>query len=134
MEAEPMTLEVNIPDVHAEVTAAFYRYEDALVNNKVEVLDEIFWNHPTTLRYGATENLHSYQEICEFRASRPSQGLMRTLSNTRITTYGRDFAVANTEFKRPPGDRIGRQSQTWMRTPEGWRVVSAHVSIMIEPK
>jgi hypothetical protein len=134
MEAQPMTLEVNIPDVHAEVTAAFHRYEDALVNNKVEVLDEIFWNHPTTLRYGVTENLHSYQEICEFRASRPSQGLMRTLGNTRITTYGRDFAVANTEFKRPPGDRIGRQSQTWIRTPEGWRVVSAHVSIMIEPK
>ena len=129
-----MSHEVNIPDVLAEVTAAFYRYEDALVNNKVDVLDESFWDHPTTLRYGVTENLHSYREICEFRASRPSQGLMRTLENTRITTYGHDFAVANTEFKRPPGDRIGRQSQTWMRTPAGWRVVAAHVSIMIEPK
>lgn len=129
-----MSLEVNIPDVLAEVTAAFQRYEDALINNKVEVLDEIFWDHPTTLRYGVTENLHSYQEICEFRASRPSQGLLRILDNTRITTYGHDFAVANTEFKRPPGDRIGRQSQTWMRTPAGWRVVSAHVSLMIEPR
>ena len=129
-----MSLEVNIPDVLAEVTAAFYRYEDALVNNKVDVLDESFWDHPTTLRYGVTENLHSYEEICEFRASRPSHGLMRTLENTRITTYGHDFAVANTEFKRPPGDRIGRQSQTWIRTPAGWRVVAAHVSIMLEPK
>jgi hypothetical protein len=128
-----MSLEINIPAVHAEMTAEFARYEDALINNKVDVLDELFWNHPTTLRYGATENLHSYEEIQAFRASRPSQGLFRTLENTRITTYGRDFAVANTEFRRPPGEKIGRQSQTWMRTPEGWRIVSAHVSLMMDP-
>ncbi len=128
-----MTQEINIPEVHAEMTAVFARYEDALINNKVEILDELFWNHPTTLRYGVNENLHSYQEIQAFRASRPAQGLFRTLENTRITTFGRDFAVANTEFRRPASTKIGRQSQAWMRTPDGWRIVSAHVSLMLDP-
>ncbi len=123
-------IEVNIPDVLTEVTAAFERYEMALVNNDVVVLDELFWNSPHTLRYGATENLYGFDEICAFRAARPSTGLARTLGRTVITTYGRDFATANTEFHRTGSDRIGRQSQTWMRTPEGWRVVSAHVSFL----
>ncbi|WP_439586517.1 oxalurate catabolism protein HpxZ [Hydrogenophaga sp.] len=123
-------MEVNIPDVLTEVTAAFERYEMALVNNDVVVLDELFWNSPHTLRYGATENLYGFDEICAFRAARPSTGLARTLGRTVITTYGRDFATANTEFHRTGSDRIGRQSQTWMRTPEGWRVVSAHVSFL----
>lgn len=125
-----MSLEVNIPEVVAEVTAAFMRYEKALTSNDVAVLDELFLNSPLTLRYGATENLHSYDEIRAFRAARPSAGLEREIYNTRITTYGRDFATANTEFKRQNSTKTGRQSQTWIRTPEGWRVVCAHVSLL----
>ena len=122
--------QINLPDVVAEVRAAFDRYEDALVHNKVEVLDELFWNSPHTLRYGATENLYGYQEIAAFRAGRPSQGLMRELLRVEITTYGRDFATANCEFRREGSTRTGRQSQTWMRTAPGWRVVAAHVSLL----
>lgn len=123
-------MDINLPDVLAEATAAFERYEVALVTNDVAVLDELFWNSPNTLRYGATENLYGYDAIRAFRAGRPSAGLARTLGKTVITTYGRDFATANTEFHRAGSERVGRQSQTWMRTPEGWRVVSAHVSLM----
>jgi len=125
-----MTPEINIPSVLAEVQEAFARYEDALVHNKVDVLDELFWNSPHTLRYGATENLYGYDEIQAFRAGRPSQGLMRQLLRTAITTYGRDFATANCEFRREGSAKTGRQSQTWVRTAQGWRVVAAHVSLM----
>ena len=123
-------MQINLPHVLAEMEAAFARYEDALVNNKVDVLDELFWNSPHTLRYGATENLYGFEAIQAFRGSRPSQGLQRTCMNTVITTYGEDFATANTEFQRDGVARTGRQSQTWMRTPEGWRVVAAHVSLL----
>ena len=119
-----------MPEVVAEVTTAFERYEVALVTNDVVVLDELFWNSPHTLRYGATENLYGYDAIREFRAGRPSTGLARTLGRTVITTYGRDIATANTEFVRAGSDRTGRQSQTWLRTPDGWRVVAAHVSLL----
>ena len=125
-----MTLQINLPDVLAEVTAQFDRYEKALVSNDVAVLDELFWNSPHTLRYGVTENLYSHEEIKAFRASRPSAGLERELLKTIVTTYGRDFATANCEFRRKGSERTGRQSQTWIRTPEGWRVVSAHVSLL----
>jgi len=125
-----MELAINLPDVVAEVQAVFARYEDALVLNKVEVLDELFWDSPHTLRYGATENLYGYAQIQAFRAARPSQGLARVLTKTVITTYGRDFATANCEFERAGSTKTGRQSQTWMRTPQGWRVVSAHVSLL----
>jgi hypothetical protein len=125
-----MTPLINLPDVVADVTAAFARYEDALVNNKVDVLDELFWNSPHTLRYGATENLYGYDEIQAFRAGRPSQGLAREVLRTVITTYGLDFATANIEFRREGSTKTGRQSQTWMRTAQGWRVVAAHVSLM----
>ena len=124
---------INLPAVLAEVTAAFARYEQALVSNDVTVLDELFWNSPHTLRYGVTENLHGYEAIQAFRAGRPAQGLARTLENTVVTTYGTDFATANTEFRREGSAKRGRQSQTWMRTPEGWRVVSAHVSLLTVP-
>lgn len=124
---------INLPDVLAEVTAAFERYERALVANDVAVLDELFWNHALTLRYGATENLYGWDAIRAFRAGRPGQGLDRTLMNTVITTYGRDFATANTEFQRINATSTGRQSQTWMRTSEGWRVVCAHVSLLAVP-
>ncbi len=123
-------MRINDPAVLAEVTAAFERYEDALVNNKVEVLDELFWHSPHTLRYGATEHLYGYDEIAAFRASRPSTGLERTLLRTVITTYGDSFATANVEFQRANASRAGRQSQTWMKTPDGWRVVAAHVSLL----
>ncbi|MBU0830197.1 MAG: oxalurate catabolism protein HpxZ, partial [Gammaproteobacteria bacterium] len=94
---------------------------------------ELFWNSPHTLRYGATENLHGYDAIQAFRVGRPSAGLERELFHTVITTYGTDFATANTEFRRAGSERTGRQSQTWMRTPDGWRVVSAHVSLLATP-
>jgi hypothetical protein len=123
-------LAINLPDVLAEVTAQFQRYEKALTGNDVAVLDELFWNSPLTLRYGATENLYGYDAIRAFRAGRPAQGLERTLLKTVITTYGQDMATANVEFQRTGSARPGRQSQTWLRTPEGWRVVSAHVSLL----
>ena len=125
-----MTPEINHPSVLAEVQEAFARYEDALVHNKVDVLDELFWNSPHTLRYGATENLYGYEAIQAFRAGRPATGLMRELLRTEITTYGTDFATANCEFRREGSAKTGRQSQTWMRTAQGWRVVAAHVSLL----
>jgi hypothetical protein len=127
-------VEINIPEVVAEVTAAFERYERALVTNDVAVLDELFWDSPHTLRYGAAEILHGYAEIKAFRAARPAAGLDRTLLRTVITTYGRDFATANTTFSRPGVDKLGRQSQSWVRMPGlGWRVVAAHVSLIAPP-
>ena len=123
-------MEINLPDVVAEVSAVFEEYEQALVNNNVEVLDALFHNHPHTLRYGATENLYGYEAIRAFRAGRSSQGLARERMNIVITTYGRDFATANTEFSRVGSARTGRQSQTWVRTADGWRVVAAHVSLL----
>lgn len=126
----PSSAPVNIPEVLAEVTAQFARYEQALIANDVEILDELFWNSPHTLRYGATENLYGYHAIQAFRAGRPAQGLERVLLKTVITTYGHDFATANVEFQRAGSARSGRQSQTWLRTADGWRVVAAHVSLM----
>ncbi|NJL85956.1 MAG: oxalurate catabolism protein HpxZ [Leptolyngbyaceae cyanobacterium SM1_1_3] len=122
-------MEINLPEVVEEVNAAFERYELALVNNDVDTLNQLFWHHPTTTRYGATENLYGYEAIAQFRAARATQGLKRKLTHTVITTYGRDFASANTEFEKTSGQR-GRQSQTWMRSIGGWRVVSAHVSFL----
>ena len=121
---------VNLPDVVAEVEAAFRRYEKALVTNNVTVLDELFWRSPHTLRYGAAENLYGWEQIASFRAGRSPAGLARTLHNTVITTYGRDMATANTEFRRETTTKTGRQSQTWVRMPEGWRIVAAHVSLI----
>ena len=128
-------MEVDLPDIVAEVRAAFDRYEKALVTNDVETLDAIFRNDPRTIRYGITENLYGYEEIMAFRAARSPVGLARTTSKTVITTYGRDFAVASTLFHRAtsPG-KVGRQMQTWARFDEGWRVVAAHVSTIDEPK
>ena len=126
-------MDINLPDVLAEVSAEFARYEQALTSNDVAVLDELFWNSPHTLRYGVGENLYGYDAIRDFRATRPAQGLQRTVLCMVITTYGRDFATANIEFRRAGSDKTGRQSQTWMRTPQGWRVVSAHVSLLLPP-
>jgi hypothetical protein len=127
-------MEIDLPDVLAEVTVQVRRYEQALVTNDVAVLDELFRNDPRTLRYGIAENLYGYGEISSFRAARSPAGLMRKTARTVITTYGRDMAVASTLFYRDsaPG-RVGRQMQTWVRFPEGWRIVAAHVSVIDEP-
>jgi Protein of unknown function (DUF3225) len=122
--------EINLPDVVAEVKAVFARYEDALVSNRIDVLDELFWPSPATVRYGAGENLVGIEAIRAFRAARPSAGLARTLGATVITTFGRNFATAMTEFRREGNAAIGRQSQTWVRFAGGWRVVAAHVSFL----
>ena len=126
-------MEIDLPEVVAEVKAEFDRYEKALVSNDVDALNAIFRNDPRTIRYGGAEILYGYDEIKSFRVARSPVALGRTLSKTVITTYGRDFAVASTLYQRPsaPG-KIGRQMQTWVRLPEGWRVVAAHVS-MIDP-
>ena len=124
-------MEINLPDVVAEVRAAFERYEQALVSNDVSALDGFFRDDPLTIRYGVNENLYGFAEIAAFRAARVPVALGRSLSRTVITTYGRDFAVASTLYERPsaPG-RIGRQMQTWVRFADGWKIVAAHVSLM----
>src|SRR3954469_17752824 len=128
-------MQVDLPDVLAEVTSQFERYEQALVANDVGVLDELFRADSRTLRYGIGENLYGYDEIAAFRAARAPVGLMRRTAKTVITTYGRDTAVASTLFYREtaPG-RVGRQMQTWFRFAEGWKIVAAHVSIIDEPR
>src|SRR5271156_7156336 len=128
-------MQLDLPDVLAEVTAQFARYEDALISNDVAVLDELFRDDSRTLRYGIGENLYGYAEVTAFRAARSPVGLMRKTAKTVITTYGRDTAVASTLFYRDsaPG-RVGRQMQTWVRFAEGWRIVAAHVSIIDDPK
>jgi hypothetical protein len=128
-------MEVDLPDVLAEVTAQFARYENALVANDVAVLDELFRNDARTLRYGIGENLYGYREVTAFRAARSPVGLMRKTAKTLITAYGRDTAVASTLFYRDSAQgKVGRQMQTWVRFPEGWRIVAAHVSVIDEPK
>lgn len=123
-------MQINIPEVLKEVTEAFNAYEAALTGNDVETLDALFWTSPQVIRFGATENLYGHDEILAFRKSRPSKGLDRTLRNTVITTFGQDFATANTEFLRLGSEKIGRQSHSWARLPSGWRIVAAHVSRM----
>lgn len=127
-------MDIDLPDVLAEVTAEFERYEKALVSNDVAVLNELFRKDARTLRYGVGENLYGYDEIMAFRGARSPVGLGRTTAKTVITSYGHHAAVASTLFYRDslPGE-VGRQMQTWVRFPEGWKVVAAHVSIINEP-
>jgi hypothetical protein len=127
-------MEIDLPEVVAEVKREFERYERALVTNDVALLDALFRDDPRTIRYGGAEILYGYEEIKAFRAARAPAGLARTLSKTVITAYGRDVATASTLFHREsaPG-KIGRQTQTWVRFPEGWRVVAAHVSMIDAP-
>jgi hypothetical protein len=119
---------INLPAIVAEVTAAFDRYEAALMTNDVEVLNELFWNDARTLRYGATENLYGHAEIAQFRGARPPHDLARKLLKVVVTTYGRNYGTANCEFER--GGKLGRQSHTWIRTNAGWRIAAAHVSML----
>lgn len=123
-------MQANLPHVLAEVTTAFERYERALVGNDLATLDELFWPSPHTIRYGAAENLYGIDEIRAFRAARPATGLARDILRTQITTYGEQFATTHIEFRRHGSPRSGRQTQTWMKTADGWRVVSAHVSFI----
>jgi hypothetical protein len=124
-------MEINLPEVVAEMEAQFARYETALTSNDVATLDALFWDSAHVIRYGATEVLYGAAEIAAFRAARPSAGLARSISRTVITTFGRDFATASTLFHRTtmPG-KLGRQMQTWARLAPGWRVVAAHVSLI----
>jgi hypothetical protein len=123
---------VNDPLTLLEVTAAFASYEKALLDNNLAALDDLFWNSPHTLRYGVGENLHGFAAITEFRQNRRGGSPQRVLRNIVITTYGKDFGTANTEFVRHNSTLLGRQSQSWVRMPEGWRIVAAHVSMMAE--
>ena len=132
------SLPVNLTRAQAELHQAFDLYEDALVHNKVDILDALFWNSSHTLRYGARENLNGYEEIKAFRAARPGAGLNRDILERHIVTFGDSMGVANITFRRPGEERVGRQSQTWVKSgagndtalAHGWRVVSAHVSWM----
>jgi len=123
-------MSVNDPAVLAEITALFARYEQALGGNDINALNAMFWPSDLALRYGAGENLYGFAAISGFRAARAGGSPPRTLRNTVITTFGRDLATTNTEFLRVGTERIGRQSQTWVRMTEGWRIVAAHVSFM----
>ena len=122
--------QIDLPAVRAEVTAAFQRYEQALISNDIAVLDELFWHDARTVRLGASENLYGIDEIRAFRAARPTAGLHRELHNTVITTYGEHFAVCSTEFTRAGSERIGRQQQSWVKLDGQWRIVAAQVSQM----
>jgi len=123
-------MEINLPDVVAEVTAAFERYERALNANDIPVLNELFWCSPLTIRYGIAEQLYGHDEIAGFRSARDPVDLLRVLERVAITTFGRDFATASCEYRRVESGRRGRQMQTWLRTSDGWRVVAAHVSML----
>jgi hypothetical protein len=123
-------MNINIPEVVAEVEKCFYEYEKALNENDQVVLNKLFWNSPHTLRYGIAEQLYGYEAIKGFRAGRGTIDLRRELLKVVITTYGKDFATASCEYRRLETGRHGRQMQTWARTPEGWRVVAAHVSLL----
>ena len=127
-------MDIDRPEIVAEVTAAFERYERALMSNDVATLNVLFRADARTLRYGGAENLYGHHEIAAFRGARSPAGLARTLSRTVITAYGADFAVASTLFHRAsaPG-KIGRQMQSWVRFEEGWQIVAAHVSMIDEP-
>ncbi|MGE0004122.1 MAG: oxalurate catabolism protein HpxZ [Parvibaculaceae bacterium] len=123
-------MKINEAEVVAEVTAVFERYEAALLANDVPVLEELFWNSPHAARYGVGENLYGWDAISAFRRARRTGPFRRRLMKTVITTYGRDFATASTEYEREGHDRTGRETKTLMRTPDGWRIVCAHVSLL----
>jgi hypothetical protein len=128
-------MDIDLPEVVAEVREAFERYEKALVTNDVATLDTLFSKDERTIRYGVGENLYGHKEVAAFRAGRPPINLMRTRARTVITTYGRDFAVASTLFHRDSLiGKVGRQMQSWVRFEDGWKVVAAHVSIIDAPK
>lgn len=122
-------LEVNISEVVTEVRAAFDRYNRAVDDNDVAVMNEMFWDSPHSVRYGRAENLYGHAEIAAYRTSRKTK-IERSYPRTVVTTFGLDFAIAWTETRIKGSTALGRQSQTWVRTDQGWRIVAAHVSNM----
>ena len=127
-------VDINIPEVLADVSAVFFRYEQALVAHDTDVLNSLFWESEFTLRYGIAECLYGHEAIARFRATQRVIDMRRDLINTTITTYGHDVASANTEFRRIGAEMIGRQSQVWLKTDDGWRIAAAHVSLMPLPQ
>ena len=123
-------MEINNPQVLAEISRQFDRYQQAIIDNDIAVLNELFWNNSLTIRYGIGENLYGYAAIAAFRGARDPKSVARVVGNSVVTSYGDDAATTNIEFAR--GGRKGRQSQAWIRMPEGWRIVAAHVSYMNE--
>lgn len=121
---------IDEPETHAEIAALVEHYEDALGRNDIAVLDAMFWHSEQVVRFGVGENLYGEAEIAEFRRRRVDGSPPRTVRRIAIATFGRDFAVANVEFQRLGSETIGRQSQSWVRLPEGWRIAAAHVSLM----
>jgi hypothetical protein len=123
---------INDPEVVAELSALYPRYEEALVNNDVDTLVNMFWAGPQVMRFGAAENLYGPEELAAFRKSRPTANLARTVTRLDIASFGPDFASITLEFERAAagGTVRGRQSQVWVRLPEGWRIVQAHVSLL----
>jgi hypothetical protein len=128
-------MDIDLPEVVAELKSEFDRYEVALNANDVTTLNSLFHENARTIRYGLAENLYGHGEIAAFRSARSPVGLERTISRTVISTYGRDFGVASTLFERASmRGKIGRQMQTWVRFPQGWRIVAAHVSAIDLPQ
>lgn len=125
-------MDINLPEIVSEVDMVFRRYERALVSNDITVLNELFWNSPNVVRYGVNEQLYGYDDVMNFRTARDPSDLQRELTKVNITTYGHDFATVSCEYRRSKSGRLGRQMQTWLRTPQGWRVVAAHVSLLPE--
>jgi len=123
---------INNHAVMSEVTNLYLQYEEALVNNNLEVMDSLFWDAPEVVRFGLAENLYGGEEIRNFRASRPNPKIEREIFNLKVVTFGNDTATVNLEFRRIINgvERLGRQSQTWYKFTEGWKVVSAHVSLL----
>ena len=134
MTIEDIGMDIDIPEVKAELEEEFAAYEAALVGNDVAALDAFFLDGPTVIRYGVAENLYGHAEIAAFRAARSPAGLARSLERTVISTYGHDLGVAATLFRRDgaPG-KVGRQMQTWIRIAGRWRIVAAHVSLVYDP-
>jgi hypothetical protein len=127
-------MDIDLPEVVAELKREFERYETALNANDVATLNSMFHADARTIRYGLAENLYGHAEIATFRSARSPVGLERTISRTVITTYGRDMGVASTLFERASmRGKIGRQMQSWVRFPQGWRIVAAHVSAIDPP-
>lgn len=129
-----VNIEINQPEVVQELTALYMKYEEALCSNNIAVLDELFWDAAEVVRFGLNENLYGSEEIQAFRANRPNFELTREISNLKVTVFGHDSAAVTLEFRRIINgiERRGRQSQMWIRFPQGWQIVSAHVSLLNE--
>ena len=123
---------INDPEIVAELQALYPRYEQALMANDAETLTKMFWASPRAMRFGVTENLYGIDEIEAFRKGRAAVNLARTVKRLDVVTFGRDFGSVTLEFERTINGQTtsGRQSQVWVRFPEGWRIVSAHVSVL----